>query len=141
MIRYKEKEFEDYSICPATGDIFDAETGEVQLVKFSRDRPYFKGIAVHRIMAHTFFGYKPGFDVHHKDENPLNNALSNLVYLTREEHARIHREGKKFKHLSEEHKAKLSAAHKGKPQSEETRAKISEAIRRRHAENISTKQN
>lgn len=131
MIRFKDKVFEQYSICPATGDIFDSKTGEVQTVKFFRGRSYFKGMSVHRIMAHTFFGYKPGLVVHHLDENKLNNALSNLVYLTRGEHMRLHREGKKF---SEEHKAKLSAAlkgktspNKGKTFSEEHRAKLSAA--------------
>lgn len=152
MIRFKEKEFEDYSICPATGDIFDTETAEIQPVKFCRGRLHFKGMSVHRIMAYTFFGYKPGFDVHHLDENKLNNSLSNLVYLTREEHARIHHEGKKFseetkakisaankgnswnkgKHHSEETKAKMSATMKGKQKSEETKAKLSVANKGKH---------
>ena len=146
MIRYKEKEFQQYSICPATGDIFDTETGEVQAMKiYANGRSYFKRMPVHRIMVHTFYGYKPGFDVHHKDENPLNNELSNLVYLTREEHCGLHAgalrhddvrtkiskslKGRtswmKGKHHTNEAKAKMSAAMKGKKRSEETKAKIS----------------
>ena len=84
----------------------------------------------------------PGYDVHHKDENPLNNALSNLVYLSRSEHSRLHctellhdetrakmSAAKKGKPLSEEIRAKISASMKGKPKSDETRAKMSAAQR------------
>ncbi len=155
MIRFGEKEFQQWSICPATGDIFDAETGEVQIVKMHQGRPRFRGMAVHQIMVNTFYGFKPRFDVHHLDENKLNNALSNLVYLTRSEHARLHNIGKKREPFSEEHKAKISstmkgkplstetrekisATMKGKPRSAETRAKISAARRRNRAGNIST---
>lgn len=124
MIRYKNRTFEEYSICPATGDIFDAKTGEVQPLKMNNSRPTFKGLYVHQIMAHTFYGYKPDFVVHHLDENKLNNALSNLVYLTREEHTSLH----STILLHNETRVKLSAASKGRkygPRSEETRAKLS----------------
>ena len=132
MIRYREKEFEDYSICPATGDIFNAKTGKVQKTCMNQGRQKFKGMPIHQIMMHTFYGYKPGLVVHHKDENKLNNALSNLVYLTSAEHTRLHHE---YTHLSEETRLKLSAAHKGKAKpwnkdkkfSEETKAKMSAA--------------
>ncbi len=50
----------------------------------------FKKMAVHRIQAHTYYGFMPDKDVHHLDENKLNNALSNLKYVTRSEHAHIH---------------------------------------------------
>ena len=118
MIRYKEKEFEEYSICPATGDIFNAKTGEVQKTYMIQGRPVFKKMHVHCIMAHTFLGYKLSYIVHHLDENKLNNSLSNLVYLTRDEHMSLHKKGKpswiKGKKLSEETRAKMSSAHKGK---------------------------
>ena len=132
MIRYKEKEFKQWSICPATGDIFDSKTGVVQKTHVHQGRKEFKKMPVHCIMAHTYFGYNPEYDVHHKDENKLNNSLSNLVYLTREEHSRLHRKGKKGKKLgpfSEEHKAKLSASMKGKKLSEEHRAKIAASMK------------
>ena len=153
MIRFKDKEFEDYSICPATGDIFDTETGEVLQLKLHKGRLSFKKMSVHQIMAHTFYGYKPGYVVHHKDENKLNNALSNLIYLTPEEHTRLHHKGKptwtkgknhseetkvkmsdahKGKHHSTEHKAKISASRKGKQHSVETKAKISAANKGKH---------
>ena len=125
MIRYKDKTFDQWSICPATGDIFDAKTGEIQSVKIYGDRPYFKGMSVHRIMAHTFYGYKPGFDVHHKDENKLNNSLSNLVYLTHGEHCRLHA----GELLHDETRAKVSASMKGRPKSLETKAKISASMK------------
>lgn len=109
-------------------------------MKICRGRPCFKGMAVHQIMAHTFLGYKPGYDVHHKDENKLNNALSNLIYLTRSKHCRLHATellhdetrlkisaAKKGKHLSEEIRAKMSAAQKGKILSAKHRARISAA--------------
>ena len=148
MIRYKEKEFQQWSICPATGDIFDSSTGEIQPVKLRRGRPMFKGMLVHQIMANTFYGFKPGYDVHHKDENTLNNSLSNLVYLSKSEHRRLHatelfheetrvklsasNKGKKRKPFSEEHKAKISAAMKGKPKSEEAKMKLSAVMKGKH---------
>lgn len=152
MIRFKDKTFEQWSICPATGDIFDSKSGHVQSVKIYGDRPRFKRMPVQQIMAHTFYGYNPGYDVHHKDENPLNNSLSNLMYLTHSEHVRLHagelrhdetrvklsasHKGKqgywKGKHLSEEIRLKMSESHKGKKLkslSEETKAKISAAMK------------
>ena len=160
MIRYKEKEFMEWSICPATGDIFDANNGVVQKIHIIQKRPYFNSMPVHQIMAHTFFGWKPGFVVHHKDENKLNNTLSNLVYLTNSEHRKLHAgellheetraklsAAMKGKHLSEETKAKLSAANKGKPAwnkgkhpSAETRAKLSAAALLREAKKTRKKE-
>ena len=32
-----------------------------------------------------------GYEVHHKDRNPSNNRAGNLVYLTKEEHRKLHR--------------------------------------------------
>ncbi len=125
MIRYKDKTFEQWSICPATGEIFNSATGEVQKVPLHQGRPRFKGMPVHQIMANTFFGYKLGYDVHHKDENPLNNSLSNLVYLTHSEHTKLH----STELLHNETRAKLSLALKGKPFSDEHRAKLSTAMK------------
>lgn len=131
MIRFKDKIFEQYSICPATGEIFNAKTGEVQKTQVRKNRPVFNSMPVHQIMANTFYGYNPGLVVHHKDENKLNNALSNLVYLTNEEHTSLHKKGKKREPFSEEWKAKMSAAHKGKKFSEEHKAKMRSAQLRR----------
>ena len=105
--------------------------GEIQETKIIRGRPYFHCMAIHRIQIHTHLGYKKGYDIHHLDHNPMNNALSNLVYLTNSEHNIIHKKGK---HPTEETKRKLSEVNKGKNNplygkhhSEETKRKMSEA--------------
>lgn len=54
---------------------------------------------------------KNGYDVHHKNEIKTDNRLQNLCYLTRSEHRKLHKIGKK---LSEYHKEKLIAVHKKK---------------------------
>ena len=70
-----------------------------------------------------------------------NRPASELIFLTESEHDILHKKGKslseehkkklseahKGKHLSEEHKNKIGEAHKGKKRSEETRKKIAEA--------------
>ena len=130
-------------------------TGVIQKQTSGGGRPLFKGMPVHCIMVHTYLGYKKGYDVHHKDENPLNNSLSNLMYLTHAEHRRLHdtellhdetrlkrsaalkgKKHKKHKPFSEETRLKMSAAKKGKPtwnkgktQSAEHKAKISAAMK------------
>ena len=53
-----------------------------------------------------------------------NRPASELIFLTESEHDILHKKGKS---LSEEHRKKLSEAHKGKKRSEETRKKIAEA--------------
>ena len=42
-------------------------------------------VRVHRVIAETFLGEHPGMDVRHRDENPLNNHVDNLVWSTRSE--------------------------------------------------------
>lgn len=96
MIKYKEKEFEDYNIDPLTAVITDKNGIEQQIKINKKGRPMFKGIPVHQLMMHTFYGYKKGYDIHHLDENKLNNALSNLVYLTPSEHSHLHNSDQQF---------------------------------------------
>jgi hypothetical protein len=43
-------------------------------------------------------------EVHHKDEDPSNNAISNLVLTNKEDHARDHSKKKKFWKKSPENK-------------------------------------
>jgi hypothetical protein len=93
--------------------------------------------------------------IHHKDENPLNDVIENLQKMTRADHMRLHSIGNEFaigmkhsnatkmrmsldkrgeknpmfgKHLTPEHKSKMSLALKGKCKgkivSEETRRKL-----------------
>ena len=121
MIRYKDTILEDYFIDPVTSIITNSK-GEVQNTRIKDGRPYFKCMAIHKIQVHTHYGYKIGIDIHHIDENKLNNSLSNLIYLTKSEHAKLHGENR-----SEETKRKMSVSLKGRTFSEETRKKMSEA--------------
>ena len=122
MIRFRDKILEDYFIDPKTAVITNSK-GEVQKIKIKDGRPYFKRHWLHQWQVHTHIGYKEGFDIHHIDENKMNNSLSNLVYLTHSEHSKIHNKiGKK---LSDETKRKLSEAKKNI--SDETKKKMSEA--------------
>ena len=122
MIQYKDKIFSEFFIDPVTAVITNSK-GEVQKTKINeRGRPCFHSMAIHGIQVHTHLGYKFGMDIHHLDENKLNNSLSNLIYLTRSEHAKIHGEN-----MSEETKLKIGEASKGRRHSEETKRKIGEA--------------
>ncbi len=90
MIRFRDKVYENYFIDPVTALITDENGVEQKTYISSRGWVIFKKMAVHRIQAHTYYGFMPDKDVHHLDENKLNNALSNLKYVTRSEHAHIH---------------------------------------------------
>ena len=102
-----------------------------------------KRIAVHKLVARAYLGPQPapGYEVRHLDGNKLNSHAGNLAWGTpkdnaddRERHGRTSRGSKhaatvkgrpsphKGKHLSDEHKAKLSAAMRGKPWSEARRS-------------------
>ena len=109
MIKYKDTTLEDFFIDPITAVITNSK-GEIQKITIRKDgRPYFKGHGLHEWQVHTYLEYKKGFDIHHLDENKLNNSLSNLVYLSKYEHMKIHSEN-----MSEETKKKIGAARKGK---------------------------
>lgn len=48
------------------------------------------------VLYSYFVGVVPaGYVVHHKDDNPLNNKLSNLQLVTRSEHSALHRDDRK----------------------------------------------
>lgn len=124
MIRYKDKIFPKYFIDPVTAVITNSK-GEIQETKINEDgRPCFHCMEIHRIQIYTHLCYKRGFDIHHLDHNKMNNALSNLVYLTKSEHTKIHSEN-----MSEETKNKIGEALKGRKLSEETKIKISESMK------------
>ena len=130
MIHYRDTILENYFIDPETAIITNSK-GEIQKTTINKDgRPYFKCMAIHKIQVHTHIGYKLGMDIHHLDENKLNNSLSNLVYLTRSEHVKIHNETRVF---SDETKLKLSEKLKGRKASEETKQKMSEAHKGKNA--------
>ena len=137
MIQYKDKIFPEYFIDPVTAIITNSK-GEIQKTYILNGRSYFKGHKVYEWQLHTHLGYKKGFDIHHIDENIMNNSLENLVYLTKSEHSKLHNKGENHpmygKHLSEETKKKLSESQKGenspmygKHLSEETKKKLSES--------------
>lgn len=115
-LKYKNSIIPGYFISEE-GRIYNADGVEQELKLYpgQRNHPYFyfKGYEVHKMMCHSFFGYKEGFDVHHINENKLDNRLPNLMYLTRADHLSLHHNGKK---RSVETKEKMRAAHKGKKQ-------------------------
>ena len=126
MIKFRNKILENYSIDPETAVITNSQ-GDAQETSIRKGRPHFHCMEIHKIQAHTYLGYKKGLVIHHLDGNKLNNSLSNLVYLTQNEHVSIHNHDRKGKTFSEEHKKKLSEAQKGKQLSEEARKNISES--------------
>ena len=130
MIRYKDTILENYSIDPVTAIITNSK-GEIQKTRIKNGYAYFKSMAIHKIQVHTHIGYKLGKDIHHLDENKLNNSLSNLVYLTKSKHAKLHHKGENNvmfgKHHSEETRNKISDSLKGHKFSDETKRKISDA--------------
>ena len=148
MIRYKDKILEDYFIDPVTAVITNSK-GEIQKIKIRNGRPVFKKHLIHQWQVHTHLGYKKDYDIHHLDENIMNNSLENLVYLTHSEHTKLHKKGNKNmfgKHHSEETKQKMSGAQKGekngmygKHHSEEAKKKMSEAKKGENNQNFGKK--
>lgn len=113
--------------------IITDEKGEPQIYNYYNNRPYFKSVPIHRILMYTYYGYRDGkvWNIHHIDENKLNNNIENLIYLTKSDHNSLHKKGKptwnKGKHLPEETKFKMSMSRKGKQHTEETKRKMSES--------------
>lgn len=132
MIRLSETKTLDNYFIDENGVITDLN-GNVQKIHLHHGRPHFKSAKVYQIQMWTNYGWRDGkiWDIHHLDENPLNNSLSNLVYLTRSEHMRNHKKGKNHplygNHHSEETKRRMSESKKGIKLSEETRKKMSES--------------
>lgn len=49
----------------------------------------------HKLVANVFLGHptdSEDYVVHHIDLNPLNNSVSNLMYMTRQDHIKLHKE-------------------------------------------------
>lgn len=112
----KDKVDQNFNIL-ADGTITDLN-GNIQECHLDRGRPYFKNVKLHKIQMWTNYGWRDGhtWNIHHLDENKLNNSLSNLVFMTRSEHSYLHLKGKQYRlghHHSDESKAKMSIAHKG----------------------------
>lgn len=124
MIRLgKDKIDERFNILP-DGTIVDLN-GNIQKIG-GKIRPYFKKVKIHQIQMWTNYGWRDTkiWVVHHLDENKQNNSLSNLIFMTRSEHMKLHQIGKKHPH-SDESKRKISESHKGKHLSQEHKKKLS----------------
>lgn len=64
----------------------------VQLVKDGKER----NLTIHKLVANAFLDVCPqGYDVHHKNENKHDAAVTNLEYKPHGEHVAEHRAGKK----------------------------------------------
>ena len=86
---------------------------------------------LHRYIWEEYNGKIPeGYHIHHQDEDKSNNDISNLQCVTRSEHMKIHRIGKK---LTDETKQKLSdinlgnKRNLGKIHTDEAKFKMSES--------------
>lgn len=119
MIRLsKDRVLEDFFI-DDNGVITNKE-GEVQKIYYYYGRPVFKSTQIHKIQMFTKCGWRDGriWVIHHKDENILNNSISNLVFLTPSAHFSVHRKGiapwNKGKKTTEETKEKMSKVRKGR---------------------------
>lgn len=120
MIKWRNKIIKNYKICPMTGQIFDEKTGEIQELYTVPTNAYlrFNGMPVHQIMMHTYsiWGYVKGWDVHHKNENILDNKILNLDYISHEHHAGITHKDIQYKMPKEKYDKwinNLSESHKG----------------------------
>ena len=127
QLKYKNDLIPGYFISDE-GKIYNVE-GIEQKQYLKNGYYFFKSHGqVHRMMIYSFYGYKEGFVIHHKNQIKTDNRLQNLVYLTCAEHRRLHMTGKtgywKGKKLSEEHKEKVRAANKGKTRSEAIKQKM-----------------
>lgn len=119
MIRLRNKIYEDYFIDPETAIITD-KNGIVQETTIKDGRRTWKGNAICKIQMHTHNGYIKNMHVHHIDQNKLNDTLSNLIYLTPQEHSKLHANNR-----DELHNKKISATVK-KMMTSKYKKKISE---------------
>lgn len=88
---------------------------------------------LHRLIWEDFYNTEvpKGYDIHHKNEDKLDNCILNLQLIRHGEHRRLHMAGENHhfygKTFSDEHKQKISESLTGRTISEETKKKISES--------------
>ena len=132
MIRFKDKVFDEYFINENTAEITDLN-GNILKTKLhqGRNTVTINGLRmnVHVIQAHTAYGYTEGYVVHHKDRNTLNDALSNLMYISHSEHSTIH--GHKVSDIT---RKKMSIASRGNQRAKGKHWKLSQDSIRKSAE-------
>lgn len=119
----KKRSFEHY--CDNTEQIENYELAKAD---------NFKGWHCHhRLETHTSDGEKRLVDITKKELIALDmyyhRPAEELIFMPRAEHRRLHMKGKKCGPFSEDHKKKLSDAHKGMTLSEETKRKLSETMK------------
>lgn len=83
---------------------------------------------VHTVVAMKYLDYYEGCVIHHEDGDPHNNAVSNLVVMSRSEHSRSHI---KDAHFLAEYIRTNGPANKGKKMSPEFCQKCSISAKKR----------
>ena len=62
------------------------------------------GRLLHRLIFEDFYGPIPnGCEIHHKDENRINNCIMNLQCLTKTQHNRLHNTGERNSMFGKNH--------------------------------------
>jgi len=60
-------------------------------------RPGNKNHSIHTLVYTSFIGPVPkGYVIHHKDRNPANNHISNLIAMTHSDHSKLHQLMRKY---------------------------------------------
>lgn len=83
------------------------------------------GKLLHRLIYEAYHNLKipSGYEIHHLDENKLNNCILNLKMISKGEHRSLHSTGRHYP-VSDETKRKISNALKGNKLSKATRNKL-----------------
>lgn len=80
---------------PPKVEVIDEKHQSFNGVTFRKfnDGHFYCSTGIHRYVYEYYFGKIPrsDYDVHHKDFNPVNNDIENLVLLQRSEHLSLHR--------------------------------------------------
>lgn len=128
MLKFKNTiipKTEDISI-DLKGRIYNVKTNETIKTYICRGREYYKGgYGVHVIQISTNDNtWFPSCEVHHLDCDKLNNALSNLICVTQEEHLSVYHSGENAPNYG---RTDEKNSMYGKKHSAKTKQKIREA--------------